>query len=223
MSANERQVGGEHYKGAGMEHWDFVTMAGLGYLRGCASKYVYRWRDKGGLSDLKKAGHYIEKLSDLSESDAREKFKHGAAVAAEYTGQFIRLNNIPKDEATILSFLASDYDLGLANSHLRAFIARLENEGYQEEPSDLGKLKHAQAELEAAKEAIVALKEAADENAAFIARLNADAAVMSDKMNEMAAALTAAQAEIATMKAASPEEVTKADPALTSKPAPKRK
>lgn len=196
MSANERQVGGDHYKGAAMEHWDFVIKGGLGYLRGCASKYVYRWKDKGGLSDLKKAGHYIEKLLEISETDDREKFKYGAAKAAEVTGQFIQSNGIPSDEATILSYLASDWDLGLADSHLKMFIAKLEDEGHQEKPSDGATLKA----LESAKETIAAMQATADESALFVAKLNKDAADMSDRMAEMAATLTQVQADYANLK-----------------------
>ena len=224
MSANERQVGGDHYKGAAMEHWDFVIKSGLGYLRGCTSKYVYRWKDKDGLSDLKKAGHYIEKLLDISETDDREKFKYGAAKAAEVTAEFIRCNDIPSDEATILSFLASDWDLGLADSHLRAFITRLEEEGYQEKPSP-------EAELIGLREMLAKMQETSDENAGFLAKLNADAATMSDKIAEMAATndkLAAVQAELdalkndptaGTFKPVSDETPKAVDPATVADPA----
>lgn len=203
MSANERQVGGDHYKGAVMEHWDFVIKGGLGYLRGCASKYVYRWKDKGGLSDLKKAGHYIEKLLDISETDDREKFKYGAAKAAEVTGQFIQSNGIPSDEATILSFLASDWDLGLADSHLKAFIAKLEDEGYQEKPSP-------EAELRGLREMLETAQTNLDLSAQTVSQQETRLANQAEKMSELGAALTAAQAELATLKT---EDTAKADPA----------
>lgn len=194
MSANERQIGGDHYKGAAMEHWDFVIKGGLGYLRGCASKYVYRWKDKGGLSDLKKAGHYIEKLQDISETDDREKFKYGAAKAAEVTGEFIQSNGIPSDEATILSFLASDWDLGLADSHLKAFIAKLEDEGYQEKPSP-------EAELRGLREMLETAQTNLDLSAQTVSEQETRLANQAEKMSELGAALTAAQADLANLKA----------------------
>lgn len=61
MSANDRQVAGRHYE-AKIQHWDFATENGLGYLEGNATKYVARWRRKNGVQDLQKALHYVEKL-----------------------------------------------------------------------------------------------------------------------------------------------------------------
>ena len=62
--ANNRQVGGLHYK-AQYQHWDFVRLCLDGrYLEGCLTKYVSRWRKKNGLQDLEKALHYTEKLME---------------------------------------------------------------------------------------------------------------------------------------------------------------
>lgn len=66
QGANERQVGGDHYKG-GYEHWDFALDAGLGYLLGCATKYVSRWRQKNGVQDLEKALHYLQKAVEVGQ------------------------------------------------------------------------------------------------------------------------------------------------------------
>lgn len=216
MSANERQVGGDHYKGASMEHWDFVIMGGLGYLRGCASKYVYRWKDKGGLSDLKKAGHYIEKLMDISETNDREKFKYGAAVAAEVTGQFIQNNGIPSDEATILSFLASDWDLGLADSHLKAFIAKLEDEGYQEKPSP-------EAELRGLREMLETAQTNLDLSAQTVSEQEQKLSDQADRMAELAATLTQVQADLANLKAQVEEPAGEASVPAAKAAQPKRK
>ena len=41
----------------------------LGFCEGNVVKYVSRWRDKGGLSDLLKAKHYIEFLIEEWERD----------------------------------------------------------------------------------------------------------------------------------------------------------
>ena len=61
MGANDIQIGGTHYKDREYEHWDFVCDTGIHYLKGCATKYVSRWRDKNGLQDLEKSLHYIDK------------------------------------------------------------------------------------------------------------------------------------------------------------------
>ena len=33
-----------------------------GYCKGCAQKYIWRWRDKGGVEDLEKAQFYLIRL-----------------------------------------------------------------------------------------------------------------------------------------------------------------
>lgn len=63
--ANARQHGGDHYKGTGFEHWDFVHGLGLDYFQGNSTKYVSRWRNKGGHEDLLKAIHYVDKAREL--------------------------------------------------------------------------------------------------------------------------------------------------------------
>lgn len=71
MSANDQQVGGGHYKTGTTEHWDWVEDQGVGYLEGCATKYVARFRDKGGRQDLEKAIHFVEKLLELYRDGSR--------------------------------------------------------------------------------------------------------------------------------------------------------
>ena len=65
---NDKQVGGCHYKSE-YEHWDLIAENRVGYLEGCATKYIVRWRKKGGRKDLEKASHYIEKAMDLLARD----------------------------------------------------------------------------------------------------------------------------------------------------------
>lgn len=67
MSVNDKQVGGTHYTHQSYQHWDFaVDMAGNdAYLKGCASKYVVRYKDKNGIEDLRKALHYIDKIEEV--------------------------------------------------------------------------------------------------------------------------------------------------------------
>jgi hypothetical protein len=67
-SANERQESGSHYKNAVMQCWDYITSNNIGYLEGNVIKYVSRWKDKGGVIDLKKARHYLDKLIELEEA-----------------------------------------------------------------------------------------------------------------------------------------------------------
>lgn len=70
--ANGRQVGGDHYKVGGEEHWDRVARLGLDYFQACITKYVERWRKKGGIQDLLKAKHFLEKYIELEQSKGKE-------------------------------------------------------------------------------------------------------------------------------------------------------
>lgn len=69
-SANETQIGGNHYKDKTIQPWDFIAANELGYFEGNIVKYVSRWRDKGGMVDLKKAKHYLDKLIELEDNQA---------------------------------------------------------------------------------------------------------------------------------------------------------
>jgi hypothetical protein len=64
-AANARQVGGEHYGGSAVQHWDIVAMHNLDYFQGQITKYVMRHKQKHGIQDLEKAQHFLEKYIEL--------------------------------------------------------------------------------------------------------------------------------------------------------------
>jgi hypothetical protein len=64
MSANDHQVSGEHYK-TPIQPWDYIAANKLNYFEGNIVKYVSRWRTKGGIDDLRKARHYLDKLIEM--------------------------------------------------------------------------------------------------------------------------------------------------------------
>lgn len=70
MAANEKQIGGDHYKKMGVEVWDVVDTWPLeqqiGYYRGNALKYTMRMGTKGdSAEEIGKAKHYSEKLLEV--------------------------------------------------------------------------------------------------------------------------------------------------------------
>src|SRR6266576_2674736 len=68
---NDRQVGGDHYKTkSGIQHWDLF---GPDYLIGYATKYM-RWWKKGGVQDLEKAIHVVEKLKEITTEQNRPEY-----------------------------------------------------------------------------------------------------------------------------------------------------
>jgi len=82
MTANDRQVEGSHYKSKAIQPWDFIAANNLGYFEGNIVKYVSRWRDKGGVKDLEKARHYLDKLIELSSTE-----KPNDAIVRAVTGK----------------------------------------------------------------------------------------------------------------------------------------
>jgi len=72
--ADDLQVGGDHYKNMGVQPWkameSWMTPEQFaGFLRGNAIKYLARCDAKGGLDDVKKARHYIDKLIEIRGQD----------------------------------------------------------------------------------------------------------------------------------------------------------
>jgi hypothetical protein len=67
-TANEKQIGGNHYKDKAIEPWDFIVANNLGFLEGNIIKYIARYKEKNGVEDLKKAKHYLEKLIEVTEN-----------------------------------------------------------------------------------------------------------------------------------------------------------
>jgi hypothetical protein len=60
--ALETQIGGSHYKKLKIQPVEYIMANDLGFCEGCAIKYLTRWKDKGGLDDLRKAKHFIDIL-----------------------------------------------------------------------------------------------------------------------------------------------------------------
>jgi len=67
QNPNDMQVGGTHYKSP-IQHWDFVASNNLDYFQGQITKYVARWKNKGGMQDLLKARHFLDKYIDLQKT-----------------------------------------------------------------------------------------------------------------------------------------------------------
>jgi hypothetical protein len=66
-NANDVQIAGTHYKDKSIQPWDYIVANKLGYLEGNIVKYVSRWKDKGGIDDLRKARHYLDKLIEVND------------------------------------------------------------------------------------------------------------------------------------------------------------
>jgi hypothetical protein len=73
MTAMTKQEGGDHYKDMAIQPVEFIHRNGIGYMEGCAIKYLSRWKKKGGVLDLRKAIHFIELLIQFEEGTEQTK------------------------------------------------------------------------------------------------------------------------------------------------------
>lgn len=110
MTANTMQVGGGHYKNTeAYEHWDWVADCQLDYFAGNITKYVMRHRKKNGVEDLRKAGHYLNKLIELAEAPSAKGVRSPSqrlmlpnitlGYMAERTRRFASANELTEEEA----------------------------------------------------------------------------------------------------------------------------
>ena len=71
VTANERQVGGSHYKDMPMQPWDVMEAVLTpeefrGFLKASIIKYSMRAGRKDGSDDAGKAQHYRQKLAEIT-------------------------------------------------------------------------------------------------------------------------------------------------------------
>lgn len=134
-SSGVKQIGGDHYQ-AEYQHWDWVIDAGLGYLDGNATKYIPRWKKKGGLNDLLKAKSYIDKMLNRYVNVARSREDIPADII-HATDRFISANKIEADEAAIIRMIAvwtTRHDLTLISEAIEEYTLSMANWDAQEMP-----------------------------------------------------------------------------------------
>jgi hypothetical protein len=66
-NALQQQEGGDHYKKLPIQPVEYIYLNGIPFIEGSVIKYVTRWRDKGGIADLKKARHFLDMLIQFEE------------------------------------------------------------------------------------------------------------------------------------------------------------
>lgn len=72
MNNLKTQIGGNHYSKLKIQPAEYIHKNQIGFIEGSVIKYVTRWRDKGGIEDLRKARHFIDMLIDFECSDICE-------------------------------------------------------------------------------------------------------------------------------------------------------
>ena len=109
MSANERQVDGDHYAGK-FQHWDFVRLVGLDYMEAQVARYVGRHHKKHGEIDLHKADHFLQKMEERR-----------AQMVGDIIPAFCAANGLGATEQLILVKLITGH-LGEARAGIAALL-----------------------------------------------------------------------------------------------------
>ena len=73
MSADDRQVGGDHYKNKAIQPIEYIMANKLDFCEGNVVKYITRWRDKGGVETLEKIKQYVDFLIMEEKKNGKEK------------------------------------------------------------------------------------------------------------------------------------------------------
>lgn len=117
ITVNDTQIGGEHYQ-TEFQHWDLISKHDLGYLEGCATKYICRWRQKNGVQDLHKARHYLLKIEALHLQDDRFNKAHIRIPTIE---SFAKANDLTDLEKKTIMIICRWRNAG----HLKAALSSL--------------------------------------------------------------------------------------------------
>jgi hypothetical protein len=124
VSANERQVGGDHYKSE-LQHWDFVEDFEVPYLEAQVLRYVTRAYRKNGVEDLEKAVHTVEKLMDRVVNFRRQPYVY---IPDVYIKVYCSENHLDDEQRGIITKLLQWRDmtyLVVVHSAIKQMIKRL--------------------------------------------------------------------------------------------------
>jgi hypothetical protein len=65
MSARDEQIGGNHYRNLAIQPVEYNHANKIPFIEGSIIKYATRWREKGGIDDLRKIKHFADLLIEL--------------------------------------------------------------------------------------------------------------------------------------------------------------
>ncbi len=113
--ADKRQEGGSHYKGKPIlpqvtaETWNLIIPMGWSAFQFEIINYVDRYKRKGGIEDLKKARHWLDKLIEVETTRAgtdsipasEALVVHAPAHTIWEEGSFTTLTRVPRSEGFI--------------------------------------------------------------------------------------------------------------------------
>ncbi len=98
-SAQEKQIGGDHYTKYKIQPGTYCEVNHLDGYESSVVKYVTRHQDKGGIEDINKAIHCLELIKEIKYSNIQEEIKFERPMdQAIHDGDFKRASQCLKTE-----------------------------------------------------------------------------------------------------------------------------
>lgn len=109
----------KRYTGNKLECWDFWLLAGLNPLVASAVKYVWRYKDKNGVEDLKKALVFLDKMKNTPQEALY--FEKGEFFADDWllenmsnTQRFIVNTSVQTTHENLYKVAISDMEIAIS-------------------------------------------------------------------------------------------------------------
>tara|TARA_R100000697_G_scaffold63519_1_gene76414 strand:- start:369 stop:779 length:411 start_codon:yes stop_codon:yes gene_type:complete len=109
------------YYRKGIETTDYIVSHSMNYLEGNIIKYVTRYKDKGGLEDLKKAKWYLARLIQEAEKPDFELSTLEEVIAEEEISKFINDTKIQYKSFTTDKEKMRDFEILTKEEFLNSY------------------------------------------------------------------------------------------------------
>ena len=109
------------YYRKGIETTDYIVCHSMNYLEGNIIKYVTRYKDKGGLEDLKKAEWYLARLIQEAEKPDFELSTLEEVIAEEEISKFINDTTIEYKSFTTDKEKMRDFEILTKEEFLNSY------------------------------------------------------------------------------------------------------
>lgn len=117
MNVLDKQVGGQHYKGA-YQPLQLICKMQMNFIQGNILKYPSRFIKKNGHQDLQKAIHYCQLGAELEPTNVSHFSKKEALL-------YMKLNELPEDFVEFIEQLCNQNWLFCSS-----YIIRLDEQAY---------------------------------------------------------------------------------------------
>lgn len=107
--ADKHQEGGSHYKGRPIQTWNLIITMEWSAFQFEIINYVDRYKRKGGIEDLKKARHWLNKLIEVEETAQGPAVDTSPQSTFVFDGQKLSKTNFSDHDKITLTAFFEDF------------------------------------------------------------------------------------------------------------------